>query len=231
LNLALLALALAAGWQVRVRWLAAKERERAVLRSNARTALPVEAAPGRPPGPASAAAYSDVAQKLLFARDRNPNVTVEAAPPKPVPPFPLAFGVVDFGGGPVVMLSDKAGAAGRPYSPGDKVGEFVLQAVSADSVVLEWEGQTFTKRLEELRPKAPAPAAGAPAEAAASPVSAPVQSASTTAKATGPGADAGGGIRACDPGDASAPGTVRDGYRKVVTQTPFGMSCRWEPVQ
>jgi hypothetical protein len=33
------------------------------------------------------------------------------------------------------------------------------------------------------------------------------------------------------PGDTTPAGTVRDGYRKLVTQTPFGNACRWELVK
>jgi hypothetical protein len=34
-------------------------------------------------------------------------------------------------------------------------------------------------------------------------------------------------MKACQPGDTSPAGTVVDGYKKIVEQTPFGPACRW----
>jgi hypothetical protein len=46
-----------------------------------------------------------------------------------------------------------------------------------------------------------------------------------------PGKDVGGGIHTCVAGDTSPPGTVVDGLKKLVNTTPFGVTCRWEPVK
>lgn len=46
-----------------------------------------------------------------------------------------------------------------------------------------------------------------------------------------PGADVGLGYRSCLPGDNSPSGTIADGYRKVMTTSPFGVSCGWEKIQ
>jgi mannose-6-phosphate isomerase-like protein (cupin superfamily) len=46
-----------------------------------------------------------------------------------------------------------------------------------------------------------------------------------------PGADVGLGYRGCVAGDNSPAGTIVDGFRKVVTTSPFGVSCGWEKVQ
>jgi mannose-6-phosphate isomerase-like protein (cupin superfamily) len=46
-----------------------------------------------------------------------------------------------------------------------------------------------------------------------------------------PGADLGLGYRGCVAGDNSPAGTIVDGYRKVMTTGPFGVSCGWEKVQ
>jgi hypothetical protein len=46
-----------------------------------------------------------------------------------------------------------------------------------------------------------------------------------------PGDDVGLGYRSCAPGDNSPGGTIADGYRKVVTTSPFGVSCGWEKIQ
>jgi hypothetical protein len=47
----------------------------------------------------------------------------------------------------------------------------------------------------------------------------------------GPGETTHFGVKLCNPGDTSPVGAVVDGYRKVLSPTPFGSSCLWEPVQ
>jgi hypothetical protein len=226
LNLALLALALAAAWELRVRWMEGKDQERKALQPNVKAAEAIAPALSRGPQPASAAAYSEVAQKMLFSRDRNPNVTVDAAPPKPVPPFPVAYGVMDLGNGPLAMLSLRAGAPGRQYSAGDKVGEFMLVALNNEELLLEWEGQRFLKKVSELKAETAKQPAAAEAAAAATPAGSAASAGS--APTSGPGLQLTDEMKACVQGDPSPPGTVRDGYRKVVSPTPFGVSCRWE---
>jgi hypothetical protein len=224
LNLVLLALASAAAWQLRGRWLQDRAQERELLRQRGRIAALPPASSIRPLPPVSASTYSEVAQKMLFSPDRNPNVVVEVAAPKPVPAFPAAFGVMDIGSGPTVFLSEKPGASSRGYSAGEKVGEFTLLSVAGDEVVFEWDGRKFPKKLQELRRLAaaqPAADSGAPAAPA------PVQSVPVAVQ-SGPGAQVSAEAKACVPGDPSPAGTVRDGYTKVVVRTPFGSSCRWE---
>ncbi len=152
LNVALLVLAAAAAWQLRARWLEGKAQERKVLRQPAKAAAPPAEIPVQPPPPASAATYGEVAQKMLFSPDRNPNVVIQVTPPKPVPPFPAAYGVMDLGSGPTVILSEKPGAPSRGYALGAKVGEFTLVSLENDEVVFEWEGKQFKKNLRELKP-------------------------------------------------------------------------------
>jgi hypothetical protein len=234
LNLVLLAMVAAAAWQVRARWLAGTEQERALLRPKSKAVLPVEAEPGRLPQPASAAAYAEVAQQLLFAQDRNPNVTVEAAPPKPVPAFPVAYGMIDMGEGPLVILSAKPGAANHAYSAGEKIGEFTLASIENDEIVFDWEGQRIRKKLQDLKPQPGTAAPANPADTASAAQPAPattlVQSVGSSAN-EGPGEQLTGDLKSCQPADTSPAGTVRDGYRKVVNRTPFGMACHWEPVK
>lgn len=233
LNVALVALIAAGGYQLRQRWLAAAARERAVAagRLKALPAPPQE--PLRPPEPATGAAYGDVAQKMLFSKDRNPTVVVEVAPPKPMPPLPAAVGVVNFGEGPTAILSEKPGGPHRSYSPGDTVGEFTLLEVSPESIVFEWEGQKITRSLDEIRERPGAGQASAPAPAPSSPqvTSSAVTSVTAAPTKAGPGPVMGGDIRACLPEDTSPSGTVVNGLRKIVTSSPFGKVCRWEPVQ
>jgi hypothetical protein len=113
LDLLLVGLTALACWQLRQEWLAAKAREEAMLRKSVR---PV---PPPPPGvlplapPVTAAAYNEIAQRMLFSKDRNPVVVVETVPPPPpppMPPLPTLLGVMNLGEGPVAILSEKANA-------------------------------------------------------------------------------------------------------------------------
>ena len=67
-----------------------------------------------------------------------------------------------------------------------------------------------------------------PAGAAAPPK--PTQNLTANGTA-GPGVDTGAGLKGCVPGDKSPSGTVVDGYKKIVSQTPFGAGCQWEQVK
>lgn len=230
-NLVLLGLSVALGVHLRRQWLEAQVREQAVLRQRIK---PVPAPP-MPPLPAAqgvkAAGYIDIAQKDLFSKDRNPTVVIEApAPPKPkpMPALPLFHGLVDFGDGPMAIMSEGTKAPHRDYQPGDMVGPFKLVAVDSETIVLEWEGQTIEKKVDELldRTVAPAPAAtvAAPVVAAAAPPPPPL-----SAGEAKPAGDLGRGLKACQIGDTSPAGTVADGMRKVIKPTPFGSRCFWEP--
>lgn len=243
LNLLLLAGIGYTGWQMRQKWLAAREREQALLRRRAQELSLNPLQPLPTVVPVTAANYFDVAQRLLFTRDRNPNVIVEPPPPppppKPWPPFPSAHGFMDFGGAPSIILSERAGAPQRSYRLGDTVGPFKILALNNVGITFEWEGKQASKRLDELIDKqaiaqqaaqsnaAPAPAPQADANAAGQSTTnlgtAPRQS-----NPTGPGIQQTAESRSCQPGDTTPAGTVQDGWRKVVTASPFGQVCRWE---
>ncbi len=232
LNLILAVLVVGTAFRLRRQWLEGRERVRQVFHAKVTPAAPPKTIRLEPPQPLAAASYADAAQKLVFAKDRNPTVVIEPEPPKVIPPLPVAHGVVNFGDGPLVILSEKPGAPHKSYAPGEKVGDFTLLAVTREDVVFEWEGEKIRRKLEELierRPQETPPAAEQP------PQPAPAQASQTTvvnpSAEEGFGPSIGNEIRACLPGDTSPPGTVRAGMRKVVTQTPFGNVCRWEPVQ
>jgi len=234
LDLALVALIALAGGRLRQNWLEARKRESVVLRAPQKPLPPPPFAPLPRLEPLAAAAYVEVAQKMLLSPDRNPTVVVEAPKPKPLPPFPVAHGVLNLGDGPVAILSEKAGSPHRGYQPGEKIGELKLVAVDPRELVFEWEGQRIAKKVEELRERT-ASQPGAASAAGAEPArSAAVEATSTTVapdRPLGPGESAGGGVRACQPGDSTPPGTVVDGMRKMVSVSPFGKVCRWEPAK
>jgi hypothetical protein len=228
-NLALLALSVAGGVHLRREWTEARARENDVLLKRIQPAPPPPLAPLPATEPVKAAAYNDIAQKMLFSKDRNSVVVVEPPPlpkPVPMPPLPLFHGVLDLGDGPMAIMSEGPKGPHRDYQPGDKVGAFKLVAVNNEELVLEWEGQTITKKVDEIldrsagAPPAPSPVAtapGAPPAPALAPKGAPA-----------PGGDLTGGVKACQPGDTSPAGTVADGMRKVIKASPFGNKCYWE---
>ena len=237
LNLLLVALLALLGFQIRREWQTAAQRERAFL---GKTVKPRPAQPLVPfvkPSPLMAGSYAEVAQKNLFSQDRNSNVIVDPPPPvqeKPLPPFPVARGVMLWDGvPPTVVLSEKSNGPQRGYHPGDTIGEWTILSIDDKYVTFGWDGKEYQKRLDELLDKTlvanEAPAAAAPSAAPTNLTPPAVQSLSP-AKA-GPGLDIGGNMRGCVAGDSSPAGTVVDGMKKVVSSTPFGSVCRWEASQ
>lgn len=231
LNFVLLAMVVIAGATLKKRWSEARTHEREILQKKLLETPAPPLTPLKPVEPAKPANYIDVASHMLLARDRNPNIIYDPPPPppppKPMPPLPRAFGIVDLGEGPTALLSEKAGAPSKPYRAGDRIGEFKLIAMTSAELMFDWEGKRFVKSLQELVDRG-AP----PPEAPSAPVSAAQQtSAAAPQTKPGPGASVGGEYRACTPGDSSPNGAVVDGMRKVESVSPFGKSCRWEPVK
>ena len=236
LNVVLALLAIYAGWQLRQTYRAAKARERATLSKKVPAAPPPpHTAPPAVP-PVVAGGYSEIVQQTLFDRSRNPTVVVELPPPppppppKPMPPLPIYHGMMNLGGITVVLSAD-ANSPHQGIQIGESIGQFKLVDVNTEEITFEWDGQTITKKLEELedhtavQPQTTS-VASAPAPARTETPAAPAQ---TTP--LGPGTDIGAGLRSCQPNDANPPGAVVDGFRKVVLFSPFGQTCRWEPVR
>lgn len=212
---------------------AAGEREERVLRKRIAPSqyppLPALASPQ----PLVAANYLDVAARMVMSRDRNPNVIIDPEPVKEkpkMPPLPVVQGMMMLGD-PAIFMSERPGGAQKAYHQGEEIGPFKLVAFDSNKVVLDWEGERVERKLEDLLEKTPPPGANAQnAGGAAAP--APVANAApVNLSPQGPGVDIGGGFHACAPNDSTPSGTQRDGLRKVEIATPFGKSCRWEPVR
>ena len=236
LDLALLAIAVFLYWQLRREWIGSQTRDLALLHSS----LPATRVPGLAPlekvAPVSVIDFAEVALKDLFSPDRNPNVIVDPVkppPPKPQPPFPVAHGVMLWDGvPPTIVLSEKADGPQRGYHPGDSIGPWKLVSVDPSYADFEWDGKEFKKRIDELIDRTPIAQASAPPPSPAGPA-APAAAPQTLVNASkaGPGADTGGGFKACNPNDSSPNGTVVDGMKKVITATPFGAGCTWQPAK
>ena len=231
LNVALAVLLAAAGWRLWKEVESANELESAVAGRPLEPAVPPPATPVTPPAPVLASDYIEVARKLLFFPDRNPEVVIDVAPEKPLPPLPVAHGVLDLGSGPTVILSKNAKAPQQAYRVGDTYEEFRIADIRSDAIVFEWEDKRIYRTIAELEPEEGSVPAQQTTRASkpAAPKKPSTAVIGDSAKAGPSDIDMGGDIRACRPGDTSPPGTVSGGYKKVVTQTPFGKVCRWEP--
>src|SRR5205085_10793130 len=80
----------------------------------------------------TASSYLDIAQKMLWAKERNSQVIVDAPKTvevKPLPPLPTVHGVMNLGDGPIAMMSEQAGSRHRAIHPGEMIGKFKLVSI------------------------------------------------------------------------------------------------------
>ncbi len=242
LNLALVALAAALIWLLRVHWLEARAHERAIFEQAARLKAMPAPPPAPAPKPASASEYIEVAQKMLFSKDRNPNIAIEVPPPPPPPPpmpaLPHYHGQMAISD-PVIVLSIDPNPTQKSYHAGEKIGPFEVVSFDREKITLDWNGKTVERKVQELVSKeAPPPPQQAVAAAAA-------PAAQSSSKALGGAAstnldvkknpvlgnDSGGGFFSCVAGENSPSGTVVDGYKKIISTGMFGQVCHWELVK
>jgi hypothetical protein len=235
LDVVLVAVVVAAGVEFRKSWVSAKERAEVTRR---RTVKPI-ALPPLPalaaPKPVMPADYIEVAQQMLFDASRNPNVPVEPPPappppppPPPMPKLPLFHGMMNLGGGPFVILSVGNGPH-LDIHPGEPIGQFTLVSVSNDELTFDWNGQKVTKTLDELTDHSQV--AVVQQQAATERTAAPAPAAPPQPALVGPGETTAFGWKQCNMNDGLDPGTVKDGYRKTITNTPFGKTCTWDPTK
>lgn len=165
LNLALIALAGAMVWLLRVHWLETEAHERAIFERAARARAVLPLPPDVSPRPVAAVDYLDVAQKTLFSKDRNPIVVIEPPPPKPEPPMPALpsyHGQMAIGD-PVVFLSTNENAVQKSYRAGEKIGPFEVVSFDREKITFDWNGKTVERKVQDLAPKEPPRASSRPA--------------------------------------------------------------------
>jgi len=256
LNLILVALLAWGGTQLRKRWQEARQHEAEVL-AKAPAPVSIAAPPSPAPvAPAPATEYIDVAQRTLFSADRNPNIEIPVEAPKPeppVPPMPTYHGQMGFGK-PVILLSTGSSAQ-KGYAVGDDVGEFKVLAFDQEHITLGWNGKEIEKELRTLAAKEeprqartpnanPATAVNGKAASKSVPTAPRSPAAANNANTRQIGGETNnaspasknnpifgqplGVNRACVPTDASPAGTVKDGFKKVITSSLMG-ECYWEP--
>ncbi len=241
LNVVLACALIAGSVELRRRWLEARRQETKVLAVQPVPAVTAESnasSTAQPQGKLQSAQYFEVAERFLFARDRNPTVIVEKKPeppPKVMPNFPAVHGVMDVGMGPTIYISVENDRQ-QGFRLGDKISEFTLKAATQKDITFEWDGKAITKTLDELRPKTNEAQQGPPQMASNSNNAAgfapppPPQKPPENVKPA-PGVDIGNGRKGCISGDNSAAGTVVDGYKKVSYAYAFGPICYWEPTR
>jgi len=129
-------------------------------------------------------------------------------------------------------LSPRKGGPQRGYRMGDRIGDWKLVSVDNQYVVFEWEGKEFKKRIDELMDRTSGETAQTPATAAANATPAAKAQNLSDSNKSDRWVDVGStDMRGCKPGDDTAAGAVVDGFKKVVSATPFGSACRWEQVK
>lgn len=232
INLALAGLTAAAGWKLREQWIVDHQRTNAIVQQKVKPQPPPAPAPIAKPDPFVGTTYTDVAQKMLFSKDRNPNIIVEPPKPQPVkkmPPLPMVYGVMGLPSGMTAMMAERADAPSRGVHPGESVGEFKVVGITQQSISMEWDDKKIDKSLNELIETSRAAAPPPPPQAAGAAPSAPAPN-GPPAPAK-PGIDLGANQRACNQNDPSPAGTVADGFKKITEVTPFGVHCHWQAVQ
>jgi len=236
LNLALAVVLFFLGHILHDRWKAGEAQRKKVEHATIAPLPPPPSAPHPMVQPISPNAYVDVAQKVLFSKDRNPDVIPPPppppAPPPKIPPFPAAHGVMIWGNVPPSIILSIGSGEQRVYRAGDKVGEFDIASIDDQHLVLTWNGQTFVKNISELEALEKTEPE---TQQVASVTSAPVASAPPPPPQNGPGQamDSEGRNKTCDVTDTNPLGTVIGGYKKVPAvnpMSPSGQFCLWQKV-
>jgi hypothetical protein len=136
---------------------------------------------------------------------------------------------MNIGPGPIVVLSIGSGGTHQATRAGDTIGQFKLVSVSNDGLTFDWDGKQVYKTMEELTDHEHAQAVASQAAVDRNSTAAPPPP--PPAALVGPGQDTAFGWKTCNMNDGLEPGTVKDGYRKTITTTPFGKNCTWDPVK
>jgi hypothetical protein len=251
LNLALLALLVAGGFELDRRIGQASSRYK-ILR-------PFDGSKQAPPFPAPQgperirqAEYLPIVDHLLFYQDRNAIVEVETPLEKVVerPALPVLSGVMNFGEGPIALMADGPKSDPRLVKVGEKIGEYTFLGFAGDNLKLSWQSEELEVSQERLaaeldKPRSASRSAGATGGSSSSaarraaatrrPTTRPEpntqQAAPDNRKTVGGRFNIGHEIRPgvfrADPKDSSPAGTEFESYRKVVNPTPFGNQSWW----
>jgi hypothetical protein len=197
------------------------------------------AAPNQAAWPQS---FTQIVDRSLFSPQRS------SQPPQPAqeakaPELPLLYGTMNLGDGWFALMAPggQSSPASKRVLPGEEIGGYKLLSIATSQVVLDWEEKKFTVDVSESARRVPRIVEGTERSAAATSTAgrsepAPVAGSRTAAVTSVGGSSAGAAHQASgympQGADADAPlGTIIDGRRKILAQTPFGPQVRWELVQ
>ena len=240
-NLVLLVLVVAGAFELRRQIIAAGERYQILTPDQNAKEVPQFTA-GRERSRVLAADHLPIAGRLLFSRDRNPVIEVEA-PSEPAalqrPALPKLVGIMELGSNLVALMAPDAATLATPVETGESVGDFVFLGIEGEKILLGWNGQTIKADPHELvGGAAEAPPPRARSRSAPPKVAIKVRKASEAPKPAkkppglgGPyniGKSAGGGKYKADPKDKSPTGTTYKGLVKRARRSPFGTYTWWE---
>jgi hypothetical protein len=234
MNLVLFAALCAAVWQARVRWTEAQALRRSTLNVRVMPAPAPLLVPVPQPETPAAIRYEDVAKKNLFSNDRNPDIVVDppkVEAPKPMPPLPVATGVMNLPSGVKAFMAERPGQPAHMVKLDDKIGEFKIVALDSKEVTFDWEGKHITKKIEDLIDRSGEQVASNSGASGGANMPPPPPGAAARPEPLNPnqppGKEMSPGVRSCSNNDTSPAGTVIDGYKKFSEPTPFGPICRW----
>jgi len=189
--------------------------------------------------PATSQDFGDIADRNLFSPQRTTQPPQAAQEVKP-PDLPLLYGSMNLGDGWFALMSPGGESSPMPKRvvPGGEIGGYKLVSIAVSHVVLSWQGKQVTVDVSESARRVPRVVERAAAHEGGSgqPQPAPVPSASGRSPVTSVAALGGGNEHVNEPWspEGAKPdtpeGTVIDGRRKVVVDTPFGKQVEWQLV-
>ena len=242
LNIALAAGVIYTGIELRTEWLAAKARQAKMPGPAPKAAFVPPVAPLKSEPAVVPSGYINIATQTLFDPSRNPNLPppppAPAPPPADPPPLPSFHGMMDFGDpqGPIALITEADVGGHEEKHAGEMIGAFKLVAFDRKEMTLEWQGRVIHKRLNEggsQQAKVKAQAAGpdlVPLGVVPGVATQQTEQPRQQLQEMGPGVSLTDTVRACQPGDGSAAGTVNDGYKKEININPMGPQCLWRAV-
>ena len=235
LNIALVGAVCYGGMELRREWQASKARQAELLRKQVKPApaIPFPKPPEVPP--VMAAQYASVAQKFLLDPSRNSDIILPPPPPPPeapkMPALPLYHGMMNVGNGPELNMSVSASAMHQWVRAGGTIGEFKVVSFSAQQIELEWNGQRIVKNLSEIEGHGAGPAQQNATSASNNGTTNMKPAVVEAVKGPGEATNI-PGERACQEGDTTPFGTVRDGLVKTPIHNGLlgSTGCLWKPV-
>ena len=224
------------GWHLERLWREDRGRTRWIYAAAAPEAPAVaDADSAQPRTPQN---FGDIADRNLFSPQRA-NQPPQAAQEVKTPELPLLYGSMNLGNGWFALMAPggESSPAPKRVVPGDEIGGYKLVSIAVSQVVLTWQGKQVTvdvsesaRRIPRIVERAATPEAGSgrpqpgPAPAAAARGSV-ISVAGSAGKEhidepwSPPGAT-----------EDTPEGTVINGRRKVVVDTPFGKEIEWQLV-